>query len=138
MASTDHKYFHFIAIIVFLSITTSDAFDKTRLGITNSLDPGVNLKFHCKSADKGEDLGEQTLEVGRYYEYSFHPNSWYKKTIYSCEFKWPEKVNVVHSFDIYDQNRDENKCKLCQWSVKNDGPCRKSNGIDFEVCFKWK
>ncbi|KAG2383863.1 uncharacterized protein HKW66_Vig0257050 [Vigna angularis] len=87
------------------------------------------LTIHCK--DKHHDLGTFILNYEEIYKFSIKPNFFVKVTLYFCTFKW---VGGSHSFDIYDENRDN--CVQCVWSIFETGPClhyRKYN-----VCFPWK
>ncbi|PRQ36218.1 putative plant self-incompatibility S1 [Rosa chinensis] len=81
MASFVGRTVKLILLLLFLT-TTCDA--KTYVGITNDLGGGMNLTFHCKSAD--DELGVKVLPPQQYYEFSFKPTL-IGRTDFYCSFQ---------------------------------------------------
>jgi hypothetical protein len=111
----------------------SDIFHKPRVNvfITNDL-PNLQLRLHCK--DKTHDLGEQLLNPGQSFTFSFKP-SFFGVSLYFCAFSYYGEG--IHHFDIYDEHRDEDNCKHeCHWKIKKAGPCKEPSPTE-EECFPW-
>ena len=107
---------------------------KVDIRITNDLgDDSTLLNLHCKSKD--DDLGIQTLEPHFFFEFGFKPNFW-STTLFFCTFWWG---NESHSFDIYEQNRDIERCSdMCWWRVGKAGPCLLNNKVKrYTYCENW-
>lgn len=108
-----------------------------RVYTTNGLEGGKNLTMHCKSKD--DDLGIQVLTPGATWMFKFHPN-WFMwgQTLFFCRFSW-EGIDYRY-FDIYIQQRDDQICHDCCWTIKADGPCSCPCGraCDFNHCLPWK
>ncbi|KAL3724936.1 hypothetical protein ACJRO7_030013 [Eucalyptus globulus] len=91
---------------------------KTQVRIHNSLPEGITLTVHCKS--KNDDLGVQQIPHGGTWKFHFRPNV-FCKTLFFCSMQWPGQF---HRFDIYDGERDTERCEeSCKWDVKPTGPC---------------
>lgn len=109
---------------------------KVTVQIINNLNPPQDLTFHCKSKD--DDLGEQTLRGGQKYEFRFRPSVVvFITTLFFCNFRWPSDTSL-HHFNIYEENRDINKCLVCSWKITEKGPCKyDSNSHDYTNCYPW-
>ena len=92
---------------------------KTYLHITNHLEGREDLHIHCKSKD--DDLGQHLLHINQYFKISFGTNFFWN-TLFFCSFQWGNS-HLLH-FDVYDKNRDLNKCNDCKWYVHRNGLCR--------------
>ena len=97
--------------------------------VKNELQGGRDLFLHCKSAD--EELGGQHLHPHGTFSWSFKIN-FFRTTLFHCSFQWE---SVLHRFDIYKANRDDDRCYLCSWVVREDGPCLV---FDKDECYGWK
>ena len=105
---------------------------KSHVSVTNSLEEGLILTLHCKSAD--DDLGLQILSPNSSFVWSFAVN-FFSSTLFHCSFQW--KKDVIHKFAIYEANRDEFRCMRCNWTIKQDGPCLFLYN-HFNSCYPWK
>ncbi|CAL1385875.1 unnamed protein product [Linum trigynum] len=104
---------------------------KAMVRITNT--EGAMLKFHCKSKD--DDLGVRVLGHRQSFQFEFNPNIFFK-TLFYCSFEW-QNGGGVHWFDIYVQTRDWLHCKICEWEVKQSGPCRRTPADGSYKCYNW-
>ena len=91
---------------------------KAHVYVTNTLGTGDDLTVHCKSRD--DDLGVQVIKPGKFYTFTFRPN-YFGGTLFFCGMSWRGNF---HRFDIYNENRDVDKCNACCWNIKPSGPCR--------------
>ncbi|KAK7342359.1 hypothetical protein VNO80_25308 [Phaseolus coccineus] len=103
---------------------------KTTVIVTNKLQGGRDLLVHCESAD--DDLGVQHLHPNASFSWSFRIN-FFISTLFHCSFQWE---SVLHKFVIYNARKDADKCVLCSWIVKEDGPCLVSPGTK-DDCYSW-
>ncbi|GAA0161355.1 hypothetical protein LIER_43566 [Lithospermum erythrorhizon] len=108
------------------------SFRKTHVTINNHLGDNITVNIHCQSKD--DDIGSQDVGDGGYYEISFRPSLW-KNTLFYCDMSW----NDVHGhFDIYDQPRDEDRCRTCFWDVRKDGlHGTNCEGGAEQIWFRW-
>ena len=126
-------------LLMFL-ITASDAGivrGKKTVNITNYLGRYTDLTLHCKSKDN--DLGEQHLAYKSYYPFRFRPSYW-GKTQFFCFFKWEENNGTAEAkwFDIYIDDRDKDRCTVCNWRIQSDGPCLLDDATNnYDICFPW-
>ncbi|KAK7394769.1 hypothetical protein VNO78_15308 [Psophocarpus tetragonolobus] len=103
---------------------------KTVVNVTNSLGGGLNLAFHCASADN--DLGVQLLYPNDSFDWIFRVNI-FGTTLFHCSFQWDQ---VIHKFVIYDAHRDIKLCDLqCHWAILQRGPCLFLGGS--AKCYAW-
>ncbi|XVF38088.1 hypothetical protein REPUB_Repub20aG0067800 [Reevesia pubescens] len=129
---------HFSSLILFLLLLTwcdADLFQhKVHLQISNHVGEGLNLTVRCKSKD--DDLGNHVISYQNKWEFHFRPN-FLGSTLFYCSMAWKD---AFHWFDIFIYERDYVVCKVCEWSVKPEGPCRFANATNkFEYsCFSWK
>ncbi|KAE9604488.1 putative plant self-incompatibility S1 [Lupinus albus] len=86
--------------------------------VKNDLDNNTLLIAHCKS--KNVDVGVQNLHYQEEFKFQFKPDFW-GTTLYFCGLTWD---GTLHWFDIYDQDRDNQACKDCKWSIQRSQPCR--------------
>lgn len=89
---------------------------KTSVRVYNNLGRNINLYLHCKSRD--DDLGTHLLKNGDVFVMRFRPSYW-KKTVFTCDMQWNNNVNGT--FDLYDDDRDKDRCSQCVWRVRKDG-----------------
>ncbi|XP_042958192.1 S-protein homolog 3-like [Carya illinoinensis] len=111
--------------------------DRVHLRISNELDVGIDLQLHCKSRDN--DLGEHLLHYNNsYYEFSFRPR-YFGSTLFYCSFRWnTDGCSKLYWFDIYDYNRDGNRCSECYWKALLNGPCMLNhNDNQYDLCYSW-
>ncbi|EEF44293.1 conserved hypothetical protein [Ricinus communis] len=126
-----------LAVLFMLLMTTvSDASfivpKKKTVKITNDLGPKLGLKLHCKS--KNDDLGEQQVPYKGSFSFRFRPNPWGTTRFY-CQMKWQ---NIIRWFDIYVDDRDFERCVVCEWRIQASGPCLlNSDTGKFDICFPW-
>ncbi|KAF3457470.1 hypothetical protein FNV43_RR02128 [Rhamnella rubrinervis] len=105
---------------------------KAHIHIINNLDSGLTLTVHCKS--KNSDLGAQVLPPNASWEFHFRPNFW-GTTLFFCSMNWQGASKYT---DIYVQNRDQPKCSVCYWSIKQSGPCMLNYGNNkYDICYPW-
>jgi len=129
-----------VAILIFLVVDIGEAqfllgfMGKHTVEMRNALSKGKRVRIHCKS--KNNDLGEHVISKDKTYSFTFKPNI-LGGTKFFCGFTFDR---TLHWFNIYDQNRDFNKCKegSCKWEIKDSGPCF----FDWEKkgynqCSKW-
>nr|KYP64440.1 hypothetical protein KK1_019037 [Cajanus cajan] len=105
-------------------------FPTIHVRVTNTLEGGLDLTVHCKSGD--DDIGVQFLHPNAFFQFKFHIN-FFGTTLFFCGFRWKD---AFHWFNIYDGNRDENRCKNCYWIVKKSGPCLFANDNSTD-CYSW-
>lgn len=117
-----------VLVIVQVGFANPVFASKTYVEINNQLP--AKLTVHCKS--KEDDLGIHELDIQGQWGFLFRPNFVVENTLFYCSFAWAGQVRY---FDIYEQRRDEYRCKNCIWKVKPDGPCLELNKYD--VCYPW-
>ncbi|XVF16324.1 hypothetical protein REPUB_Repub10bG0021500 [Reevesia pubescens] len=127
---------HFSSLILFLLLLTwCDAFGlrpKIHVQITNDVGEGLDLIVHCRSRD--DDLGIQVIAYQNFWEFHFRPK-FFSTTQFYCSMAWKD---AFHWFDIFINDRDSPKCRVCGWSIKPKGPCRFNKDTNkFDICFKW-
>jgi len=124
----------FAKSVVLLSMLTLAWAGKVDLTVTNSLEGKENLKIHCKSRD--DDLGMRVLHFNESAHWRFGTDIFWR-TMFSCSFQWG-KSPFFH-FNVYDQIRDYDVCRDCQWFIKKHGPCRDepTNNAFTPKCYKW-
>ena len=132
------KYMLLLLTLFVLSITLSKAIyfsGNVHVHITNDLQPGLNLTFHCKSGDN--DLRERVLSHGQTFDFHFRKSVYRDDTLFYCSFAWN---GAFHWFEIYNQLRDDDYCEeLCDWKIREDGPRLMLNDgkIRF-MAYEWK
>ncbi|CAL1400532.1 unnamed protein product [Linum trigynum] len=93
----------------------------TRVVVINDLGGGQELRLHCGSKDY--DLGIRMLKPHQGFRWRFRP-SFFGNTLFYCSVEWgAAAAGEVHWFDVYDQVRDEDRCTICRWLIKETGPC---------------
>ncbi|ESW11840.1 hypothetical protein PHAVU_008G062800 [Phaseolus vulgaris] len=126
---------HVFLLLWLRLLSTSNGFEirthKSHVSVTNSLEGGVDLALHCKSAD--DDLGVQILSPNSSFVWSFTVN-FFSSTLFHCAFQWND---VIHKFAIYEASRDELRCLTCDWTIKEDGPCLFLYD-HLNSCYPWK
>lgn len=127
-----------LLFLVFLVTTTTTRCNagllqkKSHIHIINNLKSGLTLTIHCKS--KNDDLGVHVLPSNGGWEFHFRPNFW-GTTQYFCRMVWQGASKYT---DIYIQNRDQSKCNICYWSIKQSGPCMLNNDNNkYDICYPW-
>ncbi|KAG0624181.1 hypothetical protein M758_3G229600 [Ceratodon purpureus] len=85
--------------------------------------PG-KLTVHCKASVDKVDLGEQFVEAGKDYYFSFYVNNW-GTSVYWCKFKFGSMWN---SFDVWTGPGFSGPCQHCFWAVEVDGFYRAEEG----------
>lgn len=132
------------ALLVSMLLTISFALDlkdnesdgflphKVTVHVTNNMS-NHELGIDCK--DKNTDFGFQSLKYSGSYVFTFRPQ-FFSGSLYFCKFSWP---NVVHFFDIYIQDRDEETCNSdCYWLINESGPCMVAfNKYTSINCYTW-
>ncbi|TKY65446.1 Plant self-incompatibility S1 [Spatholobus suberectus] len=106
-------------LFVFTLVSERHVLAKTHVSITNNLEENQDLNLHCKSAD--DDLGMQVLHFNQTFAWSFGVSVFWNTQFY-CSFLW-KNAPIVH-YDMYIATRDESVCKVCNWYIKEGGPCR--------------
>ncbi|GLT47538.1 hypothetical protein SLA2020_212280 [Shorea laevis] len=108
---------------------------KAYVQITNNIGPGIELTYHCKSAD--DDLGERKLANGAFWGFSFRPNFW-GTTQYYCSFAWPGQFQWFDIFITKRDYRDYGNNFDFLWSIVPTGPCRYNiDSKKYDICFPW-
>ncbi|KAF1879521.1 hypothetical protein Lal_00005988 [Lupinus albus] len=95
--------------------------------VTMINDVSQPITIHCK--DKKNDLGYYTAIPGDVYTFRFDTITLIPVQLWFCSFNW---TTTFHSFDIYDQKRDECENRKCTWNIKKEGPCRQGGD-----CYPW-
>jgi len=103
--------------------------DKVHVNVYNDLPGNSDLTLHCKSKD--DDLGIHILHHGGQFSWNFG-YSLFKQTLFYCSFRWN---NELHWFNIVESGRDG--CFLCNWYIRQSGPCRVAAGDSPDTCFPW-
>ncbi|GMJ10526.1 hypothetical protein like AT3G16970 [Hibiscus trionum] len=121
-------------MLLFVASEAGFLLHKQDILVYNDLQAGTDLTLHCKSGDN--DLGIHVLTYhGNPFEFKFRPHFW-AVTLFYCSFEWN---GTVHRFDIYDFNRDFEKCKRCLWNIKANGPCMLNYDTNkYDICYPWK
>ncbi|XP_058202569.1 S-protein homolog 2-like [Rhododendron vialii] len=107
-------------------------FFKTSVHITSAV--RGQLRFRCQSKD--DDLGNQTLSTGGYYDFHFHPSF---RTLFFCHFYWN---SLDKSFDVYAPNL-AGSCEHgvvnydCFWRVTPMGFYFSNNDKDYKFAKSW-
>lgn len=129
-----------VAMLILLVVKLSEAqfllgfMGRHTVEMRNALSNEKRVRIHCKS--KNDDLGEHVISKDITYNFSFKPNI-LGGTKFFCGFTF---ARTLHWFDIYDQNRDFNKCKdgSCKWEIKDSGPCFFNwDKQEYNQCFQW-
>jgi len=125
-----------VFLLLWLRLLSTNAWEirtqKTHVSVTNSLEGGLALALHCKSAD--DDLGVQIISPNSSFVWSFAVN-FFSSTLFHCSFLWQQ--DVIHKFAIYEASRDDLRCKTCNWTIKEDGPCLFLYH-HLNSCYPWK
>ncbi|KAK9265663.1 hypothetical protein L1049_025378 [Liquidambar formosana] len=112
--------------------------DRVYVHIINELGPYQKLTFNCKSAD--DDLGRHVLNYKDFYTWSFYVNFW-DLTLFWCNFEWEmsKGKKIDGSFDIYDAQRDQDRCdNQCAWRIQRKGLLSfNSNKFSWERIYRW-
>lgn len=122
------------SFVVLTSGDTESIFDQVQVDITNRLGSGKNLTIHCRSKD--DDLGEEVVENGGVYAWSFKTNAW-GTTLFYCDLNWEGMSGF--SFDAYSFRRDFVRCKSsCSWLVAKEGVYQRNEISGFwEFMYFW-
>jgi len=118
----------FLLFLLGQPLTSFSDSEKTII-VENGLQGGRDLLLHCESAD--DDLGVQLLHPNTSFRWKFQINV-FGTTSFHCSFQWD---SVLHKFVIYKTRRDHDTCSICNWIVKENGPCLILNGRT--DCYNW-
>ena len=120
----------FFLLFLLVQPSTSISFGpKITVVVQNGLQGGRDMLLHCESAD--DDLGVQLIHPNNSFQWKFQ-NNVFGRTLFHCSFQWE---SVLHKFVIYKTSRDHNTCHICNWIVKEDGPCLIFSGRT--DCYNW-
>ncbi|GFP94526.1 hypothetical protein PHJA_002994400 [Phtheirospermum japonicum] len=103
--------------IVFQKINACIITSEYEVEIFNGLPSAYSpLTIRCKSKDR--DLGYQTLNVNKTFEWIFCENI-FGRTLYTCDFRWGNKRQGFQVFN----SKTSRDCAggLCFWLAKSDG-----------------
>ncbi|KAE9604489.1 putative plant self-incompatibility S1 [Lupinus albus] len=117
-----NSYILFLSLLLLVSlVAVSEGWtflNYRHVYVKNDLDNNTLLIAHCKS--KQDDIGVQNLHYQEEFKFQFKPALW-GSTLFFCSLTWD---GTLHSFDVYDQDRDDSECKDCKWSIQRNQPCR--------------
>ncbi|XP_058202572.1 S-protein homolog 2-like [Rhododendron vialii] len=108
-------------------------FFKTTVHIKSAV--GGQLRFRCQSKD--DDLGNQTLSTGGYYDFHFHPSF---NTLLFCHFYWN---SLDKSINVYYPNL-AGSCEHglvhydCFWRVTPTGFYFSNNDKEYAFARSWR
>ena len=134
MFSSGRYLFSFV-LIVFLASFGESTIEPLRndkwVKVINKI--GVDLHVHCKSKD--DDLSVRLLHPNESFEFKFGVQ-FFGRTLFFCRFWWG---NEAHWFDIYDDDRDFQRCYYkCWWRVQEFGPCLLDGTTgEYSQCSGW-
>ncbi|XP_058202574.1 S-protein homolog 5-like [Rhododendron vialii] len=124
--------FHLLCMQILCGQEDMKIFFKTTVHITSAV--GGQLRFRCQSGD--DDLGNQTLSFGQYYDFHFNPSSY---TLFFCHFYWNSKDK---SIDVYKQSL-AGKCEHrlvhydCFWRVTPIGFYLSRDDQHYQLINSW-
>lgn len=87
------------------------------VNITSDLGEFIPLTIHCRSEDN--DLGVHELQFHSSFHWEFKSDPAIPTTDFYCFMSW-QGVNSG-TFDVYRAKRDDERCKVCWWNIRQTG-----------------
>ncbi|KAH8933886.1 hypothetical protein BDL97_18G054200 [Sphagnum fallax] len=125
-----------LVVVVMTEFTmTVQARDAQSVTILNQLGAGGVLSLHCMSRDN--DLGQQYLQPGENFGFSFHTNFW-GTTQFWCTFGWNSHKDAftVWRGPGFWRNHSQD-CYQCLWYVRPEGFYRAQQGDPMTFVVPW-